>query len=249
MKLPTHILPLDASPLGVTLWLVSLDVDVTARDLAMLSATERERAARFRFERDAQRYRASHAALRRILAHALGLADPAQIGYERHAHGKPQLASHPLHFNMSHSGDWALIGISATHAMGVDLEVQIAGRPMPDTADLALQQFTEAEYAAFLSIPIDQREAAFLRGWTRKEACLKAVGHGLLIEPRSFEAGIGPAHRTTTLASPQGLHQVEVISLAWPTQAAGRDATQAAVARLDQRATLRKAPGPKGCKE
>ena len=34
------------------------------------------------------------------------------------------------------------------------------------------------------------RDRAFLACWTRKEACLKAVGTGLGIDTRSFEAGL-----------------------------------------------------------
>ncbi len=39
-------------------------------------------------------------------------------------------------------------------------------------------------------MPSEQRDRAFLVGWTRKEACLKAVGTGLGIDTRSFEAGL-----------------------------------------------------------
>lgn len=225
MSLPPHIQPFDTSPLNVRLWRVNLDVNLAAGDLAMLSAAEQDRAARFRFERDARRYGASHVALRQVLAHALGLADPAQIDYAHNAHGKPQLATGGLHFNMSHSGDWALIGISTRHALGVDLEVC---KPMPDASDLAQRHFTPAEYAAYLASPLDQREATFLRCWTRKEACLKALGSGLSIEPRGFEAGIHPDIQVTTIVSPTGPCQIEVSSLTWPTH---NDAAYAAVAR------------------
>ena len=227
MSLPSHIQPLEASPLNVMLWRVDLDVNLLASDLAMLSAAEQDRAARFRFVRDARRYGASHVALRQILAQALGLTDPARIAYEHNPHGKPQLAAKGLHFNMSHSGDWALIGISTSHALGVDLEVC---KSMPDAPDLARRHFTATEYSAYLASPLVQREAAFLRGWTRKEACLKALGSGLSIEPQGFEAGIHPDHQTTTIASPAGLCQIEVTSLAWPSH---NDAAYAAVARLN----------------
>jgi len=39
----------------------------------------------------------------------------------------------------------------------------------------------------------EARSRAFLVGWTRKEACLKAVGAGLLLDTRTFEAGLAAA--------------------------------------------------------
>lgn len=227
MSLPAHIHPLASRPLNVMLWRVHLDIHLAAHDLALLSAAERDRATRFRFERDARRHGASHVALRQILAQTLGLADPARIDYETNAHGKPQLTSHGLHFNMSHSSDWALIGVSTSHPLGVDLELC---KPIPDAPDLARSHFTASEYAAYLASPWDQREATFLRCWTRKEACLKALGSGLSIEPHGLEVGIHPDHQTTTLASTTGPLQIEVISLTWPMPG---DMAYAAVARLE----------------
>ncbi len=227
MSLPAYIQQLNESPLGMKLWQVTLDANLTARERALLSVAEQDRAARFRFAHDARRYNTSHVALRLILAHVLELADPARIHYQHNAFGKPGLDTGSVHFNMSHSGDWALIGVSDRHAIGVDLEVR--HHPMPDTPELARRHFTAAEYSAFLASPVDQREATFLRCWTRKEACLKAIGSGLSIEPHGFEAGMGPEHQAAAIATPQGLCQVEVVSLSWPTR---HDAPHAAVARL-----------------
>jgi 4'-phosphopantetheinyl transferase len=61
---------------------------------------------------------------------------------------------------------------------------------MPDAAALAADYFTAAEQRALASLPPERRDRAFLVGWTRKEACLKAVGTGLGIDTRSFEAGL-----------------------------------------------------------
>lgn len=226
MNLPAHVQRLDATPLGLTLWQVSLDVPLAAGDLAMLSPAEQDRAARFRFAHDARRYQVSHVALRLVLAQTLDLADPAQLTWQHHAQGKPYLPTCDWHFNLSHSGDWALIGVCRDHPIGVDLELSA---PMPDADDLARRHFTAAEHTAYMSSPLNQRHATFLRGWTRKEACLKALGSGLSIEPHLFEAGLHSGLQTTAIPSQEGLFDVDVISLTPPLDGT---AALAAVAQL-----------------
>lgn len=172
---------------GITLWLVDLDTEFTWGSEAPLNAQEQERAERFRFELHARRYRASHVAMRLILAQ-IKQCDPAALAFTEGAHGKPRLVCDaPLHFNMSHSAGWALVGVCPSHPIGVDLELIV---PMDDAPLLAQKNFTASEYAAFQGTPPDQRLHAFFRCWTRKEACLKALGSGLSIEPHAFEAGL-----------------------------------------------------------
>lgn len=182
----------------IKLWLVDLALPMAHEDWAVLSPPEQDRAARFRFDRDARRYRTSHAALRQILGGVLDMA-PAALAFVEGSHGKPRLlddSAPPLHFNMSHSGEWALIGVSMERPIGVDLEVIT---PMDDAELLAQKNFSAAEQAAFLRTPADQRLEAFFRCWTRKEACLKALGSGLSIEPHEFEAGLDGQPRDTAI--------------------------------------------------
>lgn len=192
-------LPSPETP-GIALWLVPLDVgspDPGDPDqTALLSEAEKAKANRFHFERDARRYRASHTALRTLLAQATGAA-PQALTFVEGPHGKPHLAgAGQPHFNMSHSADWALIGICRDAPIGVDIEVP---RDMSDLEALAERNFTHAEFTALRAADPAQRLQAFLRCWTRKEACLKALGSGLSIEPAVFEAGIEAAPRLTAI--------------------------------------------------
>jgi 4'-phosphopantetheinyl transferase len=185
---------------GIELWLVDLQAPAREREAPApgdwLDEAERSRAARFHFERDAHRYRASHTALRHLLAQRTGVA-PAALRFAAGRHDKPQLdlPGAPA-FNMSHSGRWALIGIGGQAPIGVDIE---APREMDDLMALAERNFTASECRELRAVPEAGRLRAFLRCWTRKEACLKAVGSGLSIEPGLFEAGTTPERRTTTL--------------------------------------------------
>ncbi len=171
------------------LWTVDLlhgiDDAMLVNGAAPLSTRELERVARFRFERDRRRYWVSHAVLNTLLAEHAGCHDPASISVN--AYGKPFLPGCEWHFNMSHSGDLALIGLSPTGPIGVDIEKHL---PMDHTDALADCNFTDTERAAWSAIPARERLGAFYRCWTRKEAMLKALGSGLVIEPRTFEAGI-----------------------------------------------------------
>src|SRR5438105_11848106 len=92
---------------------VRLDV-APERYYATLSDEERNRSARFRFEKGRRRFVVAHGALRELLGRCLG-TDPAQVHFIYNAFGKPEL--HPeyggrLKFNLSHSGDLALIAIA-----------------------------------------------------------------------------------------------------------------------------------------
>lgn len=201
-------------------WLVDLDAGPPATaDPSVLSAEELARADRFRFEIHARRYRASHIALRQVLGQTLGI-DAAMLAFAAGVHGKPRLLNGGgLHFNMSHSAGWALIGVSRHGPIGIDIELLT---PMDDADLLARKNFTAAEYAAFLQTTPPQRLEVFFRCWTRKEACLKALGSGLSIEPQEFEAGIGAwAQDTVINVDAQPCHMsVACIDLPIPALAA-----------------------------
>lgn len=210
------------SPEGtdIALWLIDLDgPEASGWDVGLLSADDEARARRFRFDVHARRYRASHTALRQVLGRATGLP-PAGLRFLEGSHGKPRLdLPNPPHFNMSHSDHWALIGVGGGHPIGVDIEVIT---PMDDAARLAERNFSATEYGAFLRTPPEQQLEAFFRGWTRKEACLKALGSGLSIEPHEFEAGLDKLPRQTTIAvegQPWGM-EVCCIDLPIPALAA-----------------------------
>lgn len=207
-------------PPGLSLWLVDLDGPGDAGGAVdpsrLLDPGEQARAERFHFVRDARRFTASHVALRRLLAGHIG-GDPAALRFEAGTQGKPRLAqADGAHFNLSHSGGWALVGLCPYTEIGVDIEVP---RDMSDLVGLAGANFTPGEQAALQAEPDTLRLQAFLRCWTRKEACIKAIGSGLSVEPACFEAGIEAAARTTVVPFEGRSHRVTVASLPLPVEA------------------------------
>lgn len=201
---------LDAWP-GLRLWLCPLHEAPTEAQQGWLDTAELARAARFVYDIRRRRYLAAHVALRGLLGAALEQA-PQLLRIEPDANDKPQLVGHAgWQFNLSDSDDWALVGLQQDVPVGVDLEVR---RTLSDARALAERLYTPAERAAVLDLPEGPgREAVFLRVWTRKEACLKAVGLGLRLAPSSFEAGAQEGPVVAHLATPAGTMAVEVESV------------------------------------
>jgi 4'-phosphopantetheinyl transferase len=165
-------------------------VDTTAvADAAVLSYEEREAAARFRFERDRNRYVTSHAHLRNILSRYVGAA-AGELEFGKERLGKPFLASpeRKAAFNLSHSGCLALVAISSGPEVGVDIE---RIRDEVDLDSVARGVFAARENGWLRSLDSSERLRGFYRLWTLKEACLKAAGTGLTLAPDRFELTIG----------------------------------------------------------
>ncbi|MGE0158269.1 MAG: 4'-phosphopantetheinyl transferase superfamily protein [Gemmatimonadales bacterium] len=104
----------------------------------------------------------------------------AEITFEVDPRGRPLLsgesAAGGTQFNVSHSGDWALIGLARRRRIGVDLETI---RAIPELLSIAEGNFTEPERRALAAVEGEARARFFHWLWTRKEACLKAEGSGL----------------------------------------------------------------------
>lgn len=149
---------------------------------ALLDASECERAARFRFERDRKAFVAAHAVTRCMLSRCVGANGPPADGWRfiLGPHGKPEIdsACHapPLRFNLSHTHGLVAVAITVGHEVGVDVEYLDAGRL---GLDLAESIFTAMEVAHLRRLPAEPRTDASFALWTLKEAYVKATGLGL----------------------------------------------------------------------
>ena len=165
----------------------------------ILSPDEIERAASFKFELHRRRFIAARSILRMILAHLLD-ASPQAIELSPGPHGKPQLASEsPIRFNVSHSADVALFAFALQREVGVDVEVR---RTVEDAEQLAARFFSPGEAAQLRELSEPERSAEFLRLWTYKEACVKALGEGLAFPLDGIEIHANDA-RWTLFPIPQ----------------------------------------------
>lgn len=175
---------------GTIVWTVDLALAETdlARCAGALCAEEQARMARYMRRADRARFAASHAALRLILGRALGL-DPRALAFTLAPGGRPELEGRALSFNLSHSGERALVALSGEAPVGVDVETL---RPMPDALRIARGHFAADEAADLMRLDGPAREAAFFALWTRKEAVVKALGAGLALPLADFSVSLPP---------------------------------------------------------
>jgi 4'-phosphopantetheinyl transferase len=183
----------------IHVWSVDLNLDRQQIDKfgEFLTEQERQRAAKFINPTHADRWTVARGYLRQILSQYLDL-DPAEIEFTFGAQGKPAVLGRQIQFNLSHSRDRAVYGISAKFPIGIDLEYI---HPLP-VADLVDRFFSPAEKTSFHHLPIDIHQAAFFHAWTQKEAYLKACGTGLSTPLDRIEVSIDPRTPAAIISAP-----------------------------------------------
>lgn len=173
------MLPLSSPSLVARLTTVCLTATETQLSQAeqVLNAQEISRANRFVHADVRRRFIMCRSKLRHLLAQELGIA-AAEVAFRYERWGKPQLAltsRPPLHFNVSHSGESAMI-LVAQVPVGVDLELI---NQRTQIRALASQILSDRERLVWQKLPPPQQEATTWRLWVCKEALLKAMGLGI----------------------------------------------------------------------
>jgi len=128
----------------------------------------------------------AHALLRRLVADETGV-DPRRLEFEKRCatcgtdrHGKPHVTGmRDLHVSVSYGEHMAVAVVTTMGEVGIDVE-----------------DLESADFDGFGSVTLDESEAVHLDGltgdallaararmWSRKEAILKATGHGLVVDP------------------------------------------------------------------
>jgi len=147
-----------------------------ASDAGLLDASERARAARFRYERDRRRYVERHAFARRVLARYLDCG-AADVVFRTRPGGKPELAGcDERSFNLSQDDDLTVLVVGDGRPVGVDVE---RVRDIDKLDELAEGLFAPEEVATVHAAAPAVRSRVFLTLWTRKEAVVKTMGVGL----------------------------------------------------------------------
>lgn len=172
-----------------------------------LDENEQRQAGRFVFERDRRRYLAAHTAVRVTLGRLLGI-DPREVRFAVGPHGKPHLIGPPLdlRFNLSHSGEQALLGIALGRDVGIDIE---QWKMMSDMLGVAQHVFSPTELARLQQTPEERRPDVFFRIWTRKESFIKALGDGMSFPLAGFEVSDEPSGEQLLLACSAAPREME----------------------------------------
>lgn len=177
MTIPTSLAPTEApAPSGsagrVDLW--SFPLDRRAIDPSTLSADERIRAARFKFDEHRRAFIVGRSWLRDVVGAYAGLP-PGEVRFRYLDRGKPILdAPQSVAFSLAHSETLGVIGIGREEPIGVDVE-----RVRPNVLDRAAAELVLSPAELGLIDRAPHRDRAFLRCWVRKEAYAKALGIGL----------------------------------------------------------------------
>jgi len=151
--------------------------------LEILSDVEKDRAARFRFDKHRERYIRGRAFLRMMLANRLNIKG-ADLVLQTNEFEKPYIENNPVYFNLSHSSATAVLVISEELPVGIDVEFvdrKIEVEPLGKTV------FTTSEMKRIKNAKGEEARQLFFQFWTAKEAYLKMLGTGLSLSPKKLE--------------------------------------------------------------
>lgn len=171
----------------VHLYFISLDLsaDRLEKLASLLSEDEINRANRYHFPAHKRRFLVARGCLREILGSYLAI-NPEKVEFIYSERGKPSINSQ-LQFNLSHSEEMAVCGLTLTSRIGVDLEKM---RAMKDLNNLTKRFFCAKEHE--LIEKSAEKEKLFFQLWTAKEAYLKALGTGISGGLDRVEVGLDP---------------------------------------------------------
>ena len=166
-------------------WRVSVDCASAPDPWSLLSEAERHRALALRSPIHRAHWIRARAALRDVLRRYIGSKLPSR--FRTGMFGKPELQDHDwLRFNLSHSGQWALIAVAREREVGIDVEE--VRRIDPEA--VIRSSFSFAEREALSRLTGGAQLDAFYRCWTRKEAFVKALGLGLHADLTAFDVSV-----------------------------------------------------------
>ena len=184
----------------VHVWRARLSASTTdlAELVGLLSSQERERAGRFRNERDRARFALGRIIARSVLGQCLQ-RPPKDVQLTLDRLDKPVVVNCgniELHFNITHSEDYVLFAVASGRRVGVDVEKI---REVEDLKEIAARHFSKSEYLTLHAIPEPLRTKSFFTCWTLKEAYLKARGDGLRLPLDTFDVAFAPDERPRLL--------------------------------------------------
>lgn len=147
--------------------------------LQVISEENREKCLRFKFKEDALRTLYGELMVRHVLHKHFSLKNE-DIKIVRSDNGKPFIKGCPIHFNISHAGDFVVCAFSEQE-VGIDIE-----KIKKIDLDIAKRFFCQSEYEDLLAQNPTKQLDYFYSLWTLKESYLKWLGSGMSIPLDSF---------------------------------------------------------------
>ncbi len=174
----------------IHLWITSPN-NITSSDLLskyydILTEEEIIRQKKFYFAKHQHQYLVTRAMVKTALSYYEN-KHPADWEFSKNKYGRPEIANSDvkkkLRFNLSHTDDLIICGITLEKDIGVDVEnVSRNGQ----TIEIADRFFSRNEVNDLLTLPIHQQRNRFFDYWVLKESYIKACGMGLSIPLNQF---------------------------------------------------------------
>ena len=170
---------IELSDSKIHVFLLQLDLFDCSQLISYLSEDEVVRAEQLKVEEKKKQFIIVRGVCRKLLSHALNI-DAKEIKFYYGEHKKPyieeQYNNKSVEFNISHSGNYALVALTLYNKVGVDIE-KINHKI--DYQYLSKRFFSEKENEELLCLTKGEQLDAFYRAWTRKESFIKATGKGI----------------------------------------------------------------------
>ena len=197
----------------IDVWLINLDDPKWDTCRGVLSKDEALLAMRFLASNVRDQRARCKASIRMILSEYL-TSRPAEIEILADPCGKPCAAGASIHFNISHSGSFALIAVSGV-PVGVDMEHLSATCSASEELINFICSGLEAD--ALKSLTPTARKRAFYRLWTKKESYCKAIGTGIARNLAMLHLSTGPGclteriTDTAQMTPPYYIHELALL--------------------------------------
>jgi 4'-phosphopantetheinyl transferase len=158
---------------------------VASATLGLLSEEERQAAAKLPQGDEQEHFILRRSFQRLFTATATGwLGSPADLPLVHERDRRPScMTATDACLSFSSSGGVFTAGISRGTQLGIDVERL---RELPDALEIAERFFHRNEVALLHRLPRSEVSSALIRLWSAKEACLKAVGLGMVHGPKEF---------------------------------------------------------------
>ena len=170
------------------------DLQFIDKSYNMVSENCKSKAKCFRFEADRLRTIIGELLARYGICHCFGI-DASKLSFNVSEYGKPYIDGIPYYFNISHSDDYIICGVSDIN-IGVDIE------KMQDIDfGFACDVFSDDEMRRFSSESVENKKELFFSIWTLKESYVKWLGSGFhrklssyTVSPKGTQAEILDPH-------------------------------------------------------
>lgn len=156
----------------------------------LLGEAEQQRAQKFIFNEHRNNFIVVHGLLRQLLSKYLQ-KPVMELLFVNSSCGKPEVIQQGsetmVNFNISHSGQLALLAFAKNIDVGVDIEIM---NEDVTKDDIAKRFFSKKEVEQLLAIDSNRQVRAFFNCWVRKEAFIKLIGQGLFFPLDQFDVNM-----------------------------------------------------------